>query len=268
MSVLSQLRNHLRQSVATYIVIIICMVVIGALQLPQLENLRNRSQNLSPQALKKEVESEKLRLNLLKKMPAFGFDNLLADWVFLGFLQYFGDDDAREFTGYQIAPDYFEIVLDRDPRFRDAYYFLSTSSSLYAGLPERSVALMNQGLKSLSPQVPFKSYYIWRYKGIDELLFLGDGQAAKKSFEMSAEWASIYADPESQTAVVLSRKTADFLAKNPKSKSAQVSAWAMVLTNTKDQRTRQIAISRIEAIGGKVLITPEGAVRIQSPPKD
>jgi hypothetical protein len=42
----------------------------------------------------------------------------------------------------------------------------------------------------------------------------------------------------------------------------------MVLSNTRDKRVEKIAISRIEAIGGKVVITPEGKVKIQPPPRD
>ena len=40
---------------------------------------------------------------MLKNLPSFGFDNLIADWTFLKFLQYFGDDEARDVTGYDLA---------------------------------------------------------------------------------------------------------------------------------------------------------------------
>ncbi|MGB7440222.1 MAG: hypothetical protein WA919_04080, partial [Coleofasciculaceae cyanobacterium] len=112
------------------------------------------------------------------------------------------------------------------------------------------------------------SYYVWRYKGIDELLFLGDGQAAQQSFAKAAEWASTYSDPESQSIAAISSQTAEFLKNNPQSKAAQISAWAMVLGNATDKRTQQIAISQIEALGGKVIITPEGGLRLQLPAQD
>src|SRR4028118_1979843 len=98
----------------------------------------------------------------------------------------------------------------------------------------------------MSPQTPPKSYYVWRYKAIDELLFLGNAQAAKQSFEKAAEWASIYPDQRSKQVAALSRKTANFLARNPNSKNGQVSAWSMVLTNAPDARTQKIAIERIQ----------------------
>lgn len=265
---ISPFRQNLSQSIAASLVALLCVVAVGVLQVPQLHRLRNRAKTVSPEALHKEVASEKVRLNLLQKTPAFGFDNLFADWVFLNFVMYFGDDEARLQTGYALSPEYFKIIVDRDPRFLGAYIGLSTSISMYAAMPEKSVALMEMGLKSMSPQTPPKSYYVWRYKGIDELLFLGDNQAARQSFETAAQWASTYSDEESKNVAALSRKTAEELSRNPNSKFAQVNAWAMVLYNTTDKLARKLAISRIEALGGKVVITPEGTVRIQPPPAD
>lgn len=264
----AQLRQNLGQSLIASVVALLCIVAIGGLQIPQLNALKNRSQTTSPETFRQQAELEQFRLNLLKQLPAFGFDNLLAGWVLLNFLQYFGDQPARDVTGYQLSPDYFEIIVNHDPRFLEMYNFLSTSVSLYAAMPERSVALLEKGLQSLSPTVPPQSYYVWRQKGIDELIFLGNAQAAQQSFEKAAEWASIYPDPESQRVAALSKSTAEFLARNPDSKLAQVSAWAMVLSSVNDERTRKFAISRIESLGGNVVITPEGEAKIQFPPVD
>lgn len=257
-----------RQTLSQFLIVLLCVSAIGVLQLPQLKRLSTRIQNASPQELEKEVDSEELRLNLLHKLPTFGFNNLIADWVFINFLIYFGDDPVRQYTGYDLSPEYFEIIVERDPRFLQAYLGLSTSISMYAGMPDKAVALMEKGLQAMSPKVPQKSYYVWRYKGTDELLFLGDTQAARRSFEKSAEWASTYSDAESQNVAAISLQTAQFLARNPKSKFAQIGAWTMVLTNAVDERTRKRAISQIEALGGKVVITPEGTVKVQLPEKD
>lgn len=265
---LSQSRRNLGQTVAVSIVAVMCIFAVGMLQVPQLNELKSGTKNVTPEALQREVNTEKLRLNLIQQTPAFGFDNLLADSVFLNFLQYFGDDNARLQTGYALSPEYFKIIVARDPRFLGVYIPLSTSISLYAAKPEQSVALMEKGLQSMSPKSPPKSYYVWRQKGIDELLFLGNAQAARQSFMKTAEWASIYSDEESQTVAVLSRQTAEFLARNPLSKSAQVAAWTMILNNITDERTRQIVISRIEELGGKVIVTPQGTVKIRLPQAD
>jgi len=260
--------QNFRESVNVFIVALLCMLGIGLLQLPQLNKLIASKKTASLETLKREIKSEEVRLNLLQKLPTFGFDNLMADWTLINFLQYFGDDEVRQQTGYRLSPEYFEVILGRDPHFLQAYLFLSTSTSMFAGMPERSVALMEQGLKTVSPTVPQNSYYIWRYKAIDELLFLGDAKAAKKSFETAAQWANTYSDEQSKQVAAISQKTAEFLARNPNSKTAQIAAWSMVFNNAVDEATRKTAIKRIEALGGKLSVNPQGVMEIQTPKED
>ncbi|BAZ33420.1 hypothetical protein NIES4074_59300 [Cylindrospermum sp. NIES-4074] len=257
-----------RQALVTPLVACLCVLGVSLLQLPQLKKLLVSKQTASLETLEKGIKAENLRLNLLKKMPSFGYDNFIADWTYIDFLQYFGDDEVRDKTGYSLSPEYFEVILERDPRFLEAYLSLSSSTSLYAAMPERSIALMEKGLKSLSPWVPEKSYYVWRYKGIDELLFLGNSQAAQESFSKAANWASNLSDEESQLAAYLSQKTAEFLSRNPDSKFARIATWSMVLNNKVDERTRKRAISEIESLGGMVITTPEGRQQIKFPEKD
>ncbi len=254
------------QRLGTPVVVVFCLLVTAAVQLQQLNKLKY--QNTDSANLKHELAPEKLRLELLRQTPTFGFKNIVADWAFLNFLQYFGDEPARRVTGYILSPDYFEIIVERDPKFLNIYPFLSTSVSLYAARPEQSVSLMEKGLKSLAPNAPPQSYYVWRYKGIDELLFLGDSQAAQHSFATAAEWASTNSNPESKNIAAISRQTAQFLARNPESESAQISAWMMVLSNAVDDRARQLAAKRIQALGGKITITPQGEVKVQLPKAD
>lgn len=261
-------RQNFRESVNVFIIALLCVLGIGLLQVPQLNKLIASKKTTSLETLKREIQSEEVRLNLLQKLPTFSFDNLIADWTLINFLQYFGDDEVRQQTGYRLSLEYFEVILDRDPYFLQAYLFLSTSTSMFAGMPERSVALMEQGLKTVSPTVPQNSYYIWRYKAIDELLFLGDAKAAKKSFETAAQWANTYSDEQSKQVAAISRKTAEFLAHNPNSKTAQIAAWSMVFNNAVDEATRKTAIKRIEALGGKLSINPQGVVEIQTSKED
>lgn len=257
-----------RQAQSASCVICFCILGVGLLQFPRMQKLLLSNKSASLETLQKEIDTEKLRLNLLKKLPTFGYDNLMADWVYLGFLQYFGDDEVRDQTGYSLSPEYFEVILGRDPRFITAYLGLSTSTSIYAGMPERSVELTEKGLKSLSPWVPQRSYYVWRYKGIDELLFLGNYPAAKQSFEMAANWASNHSDEESKQVKAISLGTAKFLNRNPNSKFAQIATWTMVLNNKVDEKTRKRAINEIEALGGKVITNPNGTTKIKLPEKD
>ncbi|MDY7014473.1 MAG: hypothetical protein SVX43_12905 [Cyanobacteriota bacterium] len=256
-------------SLSVYLCILLGSILVVWLQIPQLNALKEQGTEISPETYRQEVQQEKMRLALLKNFPAFGFDNLFANWVLLQYFQYFGDDEARAVTGYELAPDYFNIILDRDPRFLDAYFFLATGGTLYAAQPEETNALMERGLQFVTPQVPKRSYYILRHKAINELLFLPNAQQqARATFEKSAEWAETYDDEESQRVARASRSMAQFLANNPESQTAKVAAWGMVLQTVPDERTQNIAIRQIEALGGKVQRTAEGGFQVMPPAQD
>jgi tetratricopeptide (TPR) repeat protein len=242
--------------------------VISYLQVPQLAKLKQPTQYLNKADLQRQEAKAKAQFSLIKNLPTFGFDNLIADWHFLAYLQYFGESDVRQQAGYGAAMDYFDIILDRDPRFFYAYYYLSNTGTLYTGQPERSVALMNKGLKSLSPRVPDRSYYIWRLKAVDELLFLGKASEARNSMQMASNWARQYPNEEGQRVAKLSQDTANSLARNPNSKRAQFDAWNMVLSSAIDDAVTKRAIAEIVALGGKVTVSPTGAFTVQPPAKD
>ncbi len=212
------------------------------LQTPQLASLKQQNQNIGKAHLQQEEADLKTQLIIAKTLPTFGFDNIIADWHFIDFIQYFGDTDLRAQAGYGAAMEYFDVMLDRDPRFLFAYFYLSSTGSIYAGKPEKSVSLMDRGLKSLTPKVPDRGYYIWRLKAVDELLFLGKIPDARKSMLNAADWASQSANPEAQNVAKLSQGTANYLARNPNSKQAQFDAWNMVLGAAVDDTVVKRAI--------------------------
>ena len=174
----------------------------------------------------------------------------------------------RRQVGYGVAIDYFDTIIDRDPRFLYAYYYLSNTASIYAGEPDRSVSLMAKGLKSFSPTAPDRGYYVWRLKAVDELLFLGKVPDAQKSMLTAAQWAKQYPDIESQNAAKISLTTAAYLARNPNSKQAQFDAWNMVLTAAVDETVMKRATSEIIALGGKVTRDTDGVFQVVAPTTD
>jgi hypothetical protein len=242
--------------------------IVIHLQTPQLAALKQQHQGLSKADLLQAEARAKVRLSLVKRLPGLGFDHIIADWHFMEFLQYFGDADVRNQVGYGAALDYFDVILNRDPRFLYAYYYLSNTGSLYAGQPERSVAMMTQGLKSFTPQVPDRGYYVWRLKGVDELLFLGKIKDARTSMLTAAEWAQQHPDRDAFNAAQASLRTATYLARNPKSKQAQFDAWNMVLSSAVDRSVAKRAIAEIRATGGKVTASPTGELKVEAPVKD
>ncbi|WP_342597089.1 hypothetical protein VKI21_17445 [Cyanobacterium aponinum UTEX 3222] len=206
-------------------------------------------------------------LALQKKMPTLGFANLLADWQYLQFIQYFGDSKAREETGYSLVTDYFQLISKYDPNFVDAYFILSTANSIYAGQPEETVTLLNQILSRLSPEINPNAFLLWNYKAVDEILFLGDIEEAKKSYLKAVDWISMEDDKELKPVADRISETVKFLENNPDSKKAQVSAWLTVLNGVFDDKTRQMAIDKIKSLGGDVIIE-NGKINVKLPEND
>lgn len=237
--------------------------VLISFQISEMGAIEKQDSQSSLEQLNLVVKAQTARLEIVKKLPNVGFGNIVADSVFIQFLQYFGDEEIRKKTGYSASPNFFEALLRHDPFYKEFYLFLSGSTTLYAANPEKTTQLTSENLEHLSPNMPSNSYYVWRYKAVDELLFLGDGKAAQQSFTSAANWAEESTDSSSENIGKLSRNTATFLENNPESRVAQIDAWSSLLTTALDKDTRNRAIERIEELGGSVLFAEDGGIRIQ-----
>ncbi len=220
---------------------------------------------MSAAGFKQSEQQEALRLKMLKALPSFGFDNLVADWTFLKFLQYFGDEEARNITGYGLSPDYFDIITRRDPRRVEIYPFLSVAVSFYQAKPELAVQLMERGTSALSPQIDPQAWTVWRNKGLDELLLLGDIPESIRSHEMAADW--VEKTPESQKLAPMFRATAEYLRRDPDSVQVRFSGWSMVYSQTKDKFVRQRAKQALVKLGAMVRKDKDGNESFILPPR-
>jgi hypothetical protein len=202
---------------------------------------------------------EAVRLDLLQKTPTFGYDNLIADWAFLNFLQYSGDEETRDQTGYSLSPKYFDLITRRDPRFVDIYLFLSGTLSYQLGKPQLSVEYTRRGTDALSPLIHPRSYTLWQYQALDQLLLLADLPGAIYSSKRAAEWAA--AVPEYQSIAPNFQRRANFLQTEPDSKVIRFQAWGTVFDQaqkTGDRKTQERAKQEILALGGVERVAPDG----------
>lgn len=242
-------------------VIALLGVITLSLQFPKL------NQRLSGQTLeetRKAVRDEEARLKLIKQLPprGFGFNNLIANFAFLQFLQYFGDDIARNNfqTGYSLSPLYFANIIDRDPRFTSSYIYMSASVSMFAGVPSKAIEIYSKGLNFLNPDQQPSAYTVWRYKAADQLLFLGDARGARESYLKAAEWADkaslsgkkLVEDPK--FSAESSRQSAQWLEQEQDLTKAQIGAWSLVLQNATDKKTVEIIAQELDKLGMKIEI--------------
>ena len=205
---------------------------------------------------------------LQKKIPSFGLNNLLADLTYLRYVQYFGDRKAREVTGYSVVTDYFENIVNRDPNFIQSHFVMSTANSLFAAQPEKTVEFLDRALETLNPTVPNYPFLVWTYKATDEILFLGDIEAAKDSYRNAAQWAKAYTKYEEDLGNEMAErfnKTANFLANNPNPGQAQFGAWMSTLSTAKDRKTQDYVLNRLKELGAEINISPDGRLDIKPP---
>lgn len=230
--------------------------IAGIITMQRLQLTKSSLWIENPQQAK---QQETLRLALLQKAPAFGFDNMIANWTFLNFLQYYGDDEARRQTGYALSPNYFDVITQRDPRFVDSYLFLSGTLSYQLGQPARSLEYLKRGTDALSPQNHPKAFTVWRYAALDQLLLMGDTPGAINSLEMAAKWANEV--PDYRDAAAIFQETANFLKTDPDSRSVRFQAWSSVYQQASamnDRQTQARAKQEILALGGVEKVDAQG----------
>lgn len=211
--------------------------------------------------LSQESQQAKL-LESQEQSPNLGFNNLMADWSYLNFVQYFGDTKARETIGYQLVSEYFATIANIDPRFVQAHLRLSLANSMYAGNAEESIALMNQVLASVVPESE-ASALLWTSKGLDELLFMGNKEAAINSYKIAAQWANLNKSDPANTLIIKDLEKALEFTSEIDLKEAQVRAWSGVLVHIRDNHQKQEIINKIDVLQAEILalkqISPEPA---------
>lgn len=250
----------------TVVFISLCTGGIFFLQRPILD--QNQQLKTKQEYIRQE-KSEATRLNLIEKFPSFGFQNLIADWLYLQFIQYFGDTDVREVTGYELIPQYFRATAERDPRFVSAHLNFSVANTMFAGKPKLSVQLLHQSLENLESHVSDRGYELWLSKATDELLYLGDLQAAKQSYQKAVEWADQSDAEGSDSLKRYAQRMIRFMETEPDTKKGRIGAWTLILIRSEQKAVRQEVIKEIEALGGEVLTSPEGKViRVKVPSED
>ncbi len=214
-----------------------------------------------------------LSLKTLNRMPkkGFGFNNLVADWSFLRFLNYYGDEELRAKTGYGVGPAFFDVITSRDPRFVDSYVFLSGTLSHNLGQPELGLKYMQRGLDVLSPQQHSRAYQVPSLMGMDQLLLLGDTDAASRSYAKAAQWAKESPDPTEHSVGRTFDRVSNYLSNDPNSTRVRHWAWSSIFDQAVamgDRQTESRARSELLALGSQeVKDAATGRVSFTLPPQ-
>ncbi|MGF1587690.1 MAG: hypothetical protein ACFCU7_00330 [Pleurocapsa sp.] len=233
----------------------ICLVGIVVLQSNEYQK---SAQKLSSADYLAQEKKQSRLIDWQRRSPNLGFSNMKANWSYLNFVQYFGDENARETIGYKLVPNYFETITEVDPRFTQAHLRLSIANSMYAGNPEKTIALMEQILDFVDPKSEAAAY-LWTSKGLDELLFMGDQEAAVNSYKIAAQWAALTKSDRQDGLTIKDLESALKSTSNVELKEAQVRAWSSVLVHVKDDRQKREIINKIDHLKTEILVLKKTA---------
>ena len=226
----------------------VCLAGIVILQGQQYKNSVKRLDRAN--YLSQEQEQAKL-IKLQQNTPNLGFTNLAADLTYLNFVQYFGDRYARETIGYRLVPNYFDTISSLDPRFTQAHLRLDIANTMYAGHAEQSLALIEEVLAVVEPESE-DAALLWTSKGLNELLFFGNKDAAIQSYKTAAQWAEIEQSKRPDGLTIKDLSTALEYTSEIELKQTQIRAWSSVLVYIRDnQRSREI-IDKITTLKAEV----------------
>lgn len=232
------------------------------LQQNQISHIKN---NLEKADYVEQEKYLKAKVKLQQNIPTFGFNNLFANWNYLQFIQYVGDNEARDITGYSIITDYFKTGVKQDPNFVQSHLTMSSANSLFAAEPEKTIEFLTEVSKKVNPEAVYYSFFLWTYKATDEILFLGDLEAAKNSYLMAAKWASLRQDELGEKLSKRYKTTANFLETNPDPSQAQFGAWMNILSVNKDEKTQDYVLNKLEELGAEINTSPDGKLEIKPP---
>lgn len=240
----------------------------------QRQNLGRITLGQTPESDRAWVEQEYRTLKAMQKLPprGFGFNNVIADWSFISFLQYYGDDVARDEhqTGYGLSKEYFQIIMERKPYMFASHSYLASSVSIHAGEPQDTVRLMEIGLQQLKPEQFYETYRLWAQKGLEEFLFLGKSEQAKESYRRAidalkqATFPTHLKEEAAQLQSVFANRIA-FLDQKYRPEQVQKLGWLLVLQNAPDLKTRKVAVTKLQELGVPIEINEEGEIKLHSP---
>ena len=233
-------------------------ICLAGIVILQSQEYKKSAQKLNRANYLSQEEEQARLIEFQQQTPALGFDNLIADWSYLNFVQYFGNESARKTIGYKLVPDYFETISNIDPHFTQAHLRLSIANSMYAGNPEKTITLMEQVLESVDPASE-PAALLWTSKGLDELLFLGDKEAAIKSYKMAAKWATLTKSDRPDGLNIQDLEAALESTTEIELKEAQIRAWSSVLSHIKDNQRKREIVARIDDLRAEILVLEQTA---------
>lgn len=117
---------------------------------------------------KQNIPIEKIKFSLpapeLTKAISFGYDNLIADFLWIQFIQYLGSAYSKEVSYIPEVYSLINTVVTLDPKFNNAYivgaYALEQNKEF-----DKAIALLDKGIKNTTDwYIPYQAGFLYYIK--------------------------------------------------------------------------------------------------------
>jgi hypothetical protein len=174
----------------------------------------------------------------IAKMLSLGNESLLADWYWLGFVQYLGDSKARFSDHYAYCDKYLDLVTYLDPRFVEPYWFVAFSVGSDQKRPDLAAKLIDRGIQA--------NQYNWTLPfiaGVNQYLFAHDERAAARYYRMASKF------PQAPDWL---RRQALVLESHIPALVKEMRTWAIIYSSDQSPLVRQEAKNKLVAIWSRI----------------
>lgn len=223
------------RSAASWLLIVLCSFPVFWMQ-------AKASQQRSDTA--EQNYDEEVSLDALGKLPNFGNRNLVADFLWLRFAQYFGDSQSRSKSGYGLDYKYLEAITDRNPQFENAYRVANMAVAYKMGRADLADALLVKGINA-NP----KAFLIWQTRGFLHFLYTGDIAKAVYCFRRSAGLAVAVGGNSQQHWGNYWFAMSRYLEVSKSNTWTRRQIWGEVYASSDDASTKALALSQLGKLG-------------------
>jgi tetratricopeptide (TPR) repeat protein len=165
------------------------------------------------------------------KLCAMGYDQLVADWYWLSFVQYIGDSEGRSRDKYAQADKYLDLIVGLDPKFVKAYWFAAFVVGGDQKQPELAAKFIDRGIEA-NPN----NWYLPFIGGINQYLFAHNDLAAAKYYRMASKFPGA-PDWLGRQAQMLEAHIPSFI--------KEINTWDNIYRSTKDPLVKEKARAKL-----------------------
>jgi hypothetical protein len=119
------------------------------------------------------------------KLLSLGYDELVADCLWLQFIQYIGDKENRGNGRSDVAALMLDEITGLDPHFSQAYFFIASIIGGEQHDPDRADTLLQRGITA-NPD----NWYIPFIAGVNKYLFAHDEIGAARYYRVASKFPS------------------------------------------------------------------------------